>query len=73
MTRRIDQIQQISFAVFGFIVQCRSLRLDRDTAFTFQVHRIENLFFHFPVRQAAAHLDNAIGKRGLAMINMGND
>ena len=47
--------------------------LDGDPALALQVHGIQDLGFHFTLGQAAAHLDEAIGQRRLAMVNVGDD
>ena len=73
MSGRINQIQKISFAIAGFIVQRGGLRLNRDAALFFDVHAVQNLRTHFAVFQAAAVLDEAVGKRGFTVVNMGDD
>ena len=73
MTGRVDQIQLIAFAVFGLVLKPDGLRLDRDAAFPLQVHAVEDLRLHFPGGQSAGQLDQAVGQRRLAMIDMRND
>ena len=73
MSRRIDQIQVVNLSVSGLVVQRRSLRLDRNPPFPFQIHGIEHLRFHFTIRQASAQLDNPVGKRRFAMVDMGDN
>lgn len=50
MARRIDKIEHILLAVFSLVAAAHSLRLDRDTPFTLQVHRVEDLLLHLPLR-----------------------
>ena len=69
----IDKIERIRFAVVGFITQRRRLGLDGDSALTFELHAIENLSLFLPVSDGPCFLENAIGKRRLAMIDMGNN
>ena len=73
MTWRIDNIQLVRLAVIGFVHERYALRLDSNTPFAFDIHGIENLFRHFAVCQAPAHLDKTIGQRRFAVIDMGNN
>ena len=73
MSRGVDQVQLVDLAIQRLIVQRGSLRLDGDAPFLLEVHRIENLGFHLAVGQAAAMLDEPVGQRGLAVVNMGDD
>ena len=59
----INQIDVVGFAVFRFITQRRSLGFDGDATLTLDIHRIENLGFHFTISKTAAELNNAISKR----------
>ena len=54
-------------------VECRGLRLDRDAALALDVHRVEHLRLHLAVAQAAAALDQTIGQRRLAVVDVGDD
>ena len=73
MPRRIDQIENIGFAVARGIIEANCLRLDGDTAFTLDLHGIENLLAHLALCQAAAILDQAVGECGFAVIDMSDD
>ncbi len=73
MSRRVHEIQNVSLAVFGRIGEAHGLRLDCDAALALDVHRVEHLGFHVARVERAAKLDQAVGKRGLAVVNMGND
>ena len=73
MARGINQIEVVNRAVFGAVLQRSRLRLDGDATLFFDVHRIEHLFLHLPRFQAAAMLDQAIGQRRFAMVDVGND
>ena len=69
----VNQVQQVGFAVFGFVVQRGGLRLNRDAALFFDVHAVQNLRTHFAVFQAAAELDEAVGEGGFAVVDVGDD
>ena len=50
-----------------------ALRFDGDAALALQIHRVEHLRLHFPRIETAAFLDESIGQRRFAVINMSND
>ncbi len=49
------------------------MRLDGDAAFPLQVHGIQHLGLHLARSQGSGQLQQAVGQRGFAVINMGND
>ncbi len=73
MARRVHQVQRIGLAVLRLVRQAHGLRLDGDAAFLLDLHVIENLLAHLAVGQAAGELDQAIGERRLAMVDMRDD
>ena len=73
MARGVDEIQLIGLAVAGLVAQGHALRLDGDAAFALQIHGIQHLFRHLAILQPAAELDEAIGQRRFAVIDMGDD
>ena len=73
VTRRIDQVELVRFAVARPVRQCGGLRLDRDPALALEVHRVEHLRFHLAIGQAAAPLDETVGQRRLAVVDVRDD
>ena len=73
MAGRIDQIEVVQLSVFGLVLQGRCLRLDSYPPLFFNVHRVQNLGFHVARFQATAALNQAVGQRRFAVVNMGND
>jgi hypothetical protein len=69
----VDQVQVVDLAVARLVLQRRGLGLDGDAALALQVHRVEHLRVHLTVRQAAAQLDDAVGQRRFAVIDVGDD
>ncbi len=49
------------------------MRLDRDAALPLEVHGVENLVHHFALRQGPCVLEQAIGQRRLAVVDMRDD
>ena len=70
---RVDQVEVVGAAVARGVLQRGGLRLDRDAAFALDVHRVEHLLLHLAIAEAAAALDQTIGQRALAVIDVGND
>ena len=49
------------------------MRLDGDAALALQIHVVEDLVFHVALRDRLGLLQNAVGKRAFAVVNMCND
>ena len=73
MAGGIDQIQRVDFSVSRLIGQCGSLRLDGDATLTLQCHGAQDLGLHLAIRESATQLDDAIGERAFAMVDVGNN
>jgi len=71
--RGVDQIQVINLPVLGFVAQRRCLGFDGDAPFPLDIHGIEHLGFHFPVRQPAAALDEPVGQGGFTVVDVGDN
>jgi hypothetical protein len=73
MARRVHQVQQIGLAVGALEMEPHGLRLDGDAALALDIHRIEHLILHLARGQAAAILNQPVGKRGFAMVDVSDD
>jgi hypothetical protein len=73
VSRRIDQVQLIRFPALRPVFERGGLRLDRDAALALELHRVEHLLGHLALGQPAAHLDEAVGERRLAMVDVRDD
>ena len=73
MTRGIDKVERICLAVVRAVDERHSMRLDGDAALALQVHVVEDLVFHVALRDRLGLLQNAVGKRAFAVVNMCND
>ena len=71
--RRINQVQLVSLAVFGLVTHRDRMRLDGDAAFLLEIHGIEQLRLHVAGGDGAGAMQQAVGKRRLPMVNMGDD
>src|SRR5438477_7002781 len=66
-------MQLVELPVAGRVYQRSGLSLDRDAALALEVHRVQHLLTHLPVREAAAALYEAVGERRLAMVDVRDD
>ncbi len=73
MARRVDQVQDVIVSVRGGIFHAYRVRLDRDPALPFQVHIIQDLVGHFALRNGVREFEQAVGQRGFAVIDVGDD
>ena len=73
MSGGVDEVQLIADTVARFVIKRHTLSFDRDAALALNIESIENLLCHFTLSEAAAGLNEAIGKRRLAVVNMGNN
>ena len=70
VARRVDQIEHVVLAVPRLVVEAHRLRLDGNSAFALDIHGIEHLVLHLALLQPAGQLDQPVGERRLAMVDM---
>ena len=73
MARCVDEVQGIDLAVLGLIEDLHGPGLDGDAPLPLQIHVVQNLVLHLPLRHGVAQLQQPVRQRGLAMVNMGDD
>ena len=74
MAGGVDEVELILLAAhLGGVVQRDRVRLDGDAALALEVHGIQHLGLHLAVLEATADLDEAVGQRGLAVVDVGDD
>ena len=73
MAGGIDEVKLVTTAIFRVVVQRDALRLDGDSSLTLDVERVENLVSHLALRETPTELDKPVGKRRLAVVNVGDD
>jgi hypothetical protein len=54
-------------------MQADAFRFDGDAALALQIHGVEHLLVHFALRKRPGHFEQAIGKRGFAVIDVRDD
>ena len=70
---RVDEVEDIRLPILGGVFQPHGVGFDGDAAFAFNVHRIQKLRLHIPVRDGIGVLDQAVGERGFPVVDMGHD
>jgi len=73
MAGRVNEVQLVGFAVARLVKHRHRMRLDGDAALFFQIHRVEHLLGHIARGDGARHVQQAVGQRRLAVVNVGND
>src|SRR5207237_10014446 len=69
----VDEVEDVVLAVAGAVVEPHRLRLDGDAALALDVHRVEHLLLHLARTEPAGHLDQTVGERRLAVVDVGDD
>ncbi len=73
VSRRVDQIQYIGLSVPGFVLHLDGVALDGDALFALEVHVVQHLRLHFALRQRVGLLEQPVGQRTLAVVDVGDD
>ena len=73
MAGGVDQIQRISLAVIGSVVQGSSGCLNSDAAFLLQLHGVQHLLGANTLINGVALFQQTVRQGGLAVIDMGDD
>ena len=72
VARRVDEVERVGLAA-AVIRQADGARLDRDAALALEVHVVEQLRLHLALIHGAAQLDEPVGQRGLAVVDVCDD
>ncbi len=73
MPRGVDQVQNIRLAVTGAVGQGDGIAFDGDAALALDVHVVEKLILKISLVADAGVLDQPVGQRGLAVVDMGDN
>ncbi len=73
VTGGVDQIEDVVLAVARPVIEPHGLRLDGDAALALDIHGIEHLLLHLAQLQPAGELDQPVGERRLAVVDMRDD
>ena len=73
MARSVNEVQGVNLAVLGLVKQMDGPGLDGDAPLALQVHVVQQLVFHLPLRHGVAFLQQAVRQRGFAVVNVSDD
>src|SRR2546421_5371345 len=73
MAGRVDEVELVSLAVLCRIRHADRLELDRDPTLPLQIHRVEDLVLHVALADRSRVLEEAVGQRRLAVVDVGDD
>mmetsp|Transcript_17679 Transcript_17679/g.46409 ORF Transcript_17679/g.46409 Transcript_17679/m.46409 type:complete len:358 (-) Transcript_17679:116-1189(-) len=69
---RVDQVEHVGLAVL-LVGHARRVQLDRDAPLPLQVHGVQELGLHVARGDRGRRLEHAVGQRGLAVVDVGDD
>ncbi len=69
----IDQIELIPVTVVSLVIQPYGMGFDRDAALALEIHGIEHLSHHFPLRKGSGSFQKTVGKGAFTVVDMRND
>ena len=73
VSRGVDQVQDIGFAILCGVFDAHRVGLDGDAALALDIHRVEHLRLHVAFGNGAGQLDQPVGQRGFPVVDMGDD
>ena len=73
MAGGVDEVEDVGLSIFGGVVHAGRLEFDGDAPFPFQVHVVQELFFHFPLFYGSGVGQQAIGQGGFTVVDVGDD
>ena len=73
MPGRVDQIHLVGLSVIRLVFHAHRAGLDRDAALAFKIHIIQQLFLHLALGYGFALLQQTVGQRRFAVVNVRNN
>jgi len=73
MPRGVDEVEREGFTCAAGVGKDHGLALDRDPAFPFNVHVIQDLIAKLALVHQPGVLDQPVGQGGFAVIDVGDD
>ena len=69
----VDEVELVGFAVLGLVHHAHGVGLDGDAALALEVHVVQHLVVHLAHGERAGELQQAVGERRLAVVDVGDD
>ena len=73
MAGGVDQVELILLAVMRGVLHTHGVGFDSDATFPLEIHRIQDLGLHLALGKRPGKLQQAVGERGFAMIDVGDN
>ena len=73
VARRVDEVEAVDQAVLRRVLEADGPGLDRDPLLALEVHRVEDLARHLARVDGVRQLEQPIGQRRLAVVDVGDD
>ena len=73
MARRVDEVELVGLTVVGVVHDADGVGLDGDAALALDIHGVEQLRLHVALLDGAGELEDAVGNRRLAVVDVRND
>ena len=73
MAGGVDQVQLVSLAVLRGVHHADRVGLDGDAALALEVHGVEDLGLHLARGERSGELQQAVGQRGFAVVDVRDD
>ena len=70
---RVDQVELVSLAILRRVHHADGVGFDGDAALALQIHGVEHLGLHLARGQRSGQLQQAVGQRGFAVVNVRNN
>ena len=69
----VEQVELVGLAILRGIHHADGVGFDGDAALAFEVHGVEDLGLHLARGQRSGQFEQAVGERGLAMVDVRDD
>ena len=73
VARGVDEVQKVGLAVLGLVMEGDGPGLDGDAPLPLQVHVVQQLALHVPLRHGTALFQQPVGQGGFAVVDVGDD
>ena len=73
MSRRVDQVEQVRLSIRRQVVHAHGVQLDRDAPLALEFIVVQDLLSHLTPVESAGLLEQPVGQRALAMIDVSDD
>ena len=73
VARGVDEVEDVVLPVLRLVLEPHRVLLDGDAALALEVHGVEELLAHLALGEGPRALHQAVGERGLAVVDVGDD